>query len=420
MVINNSDITIRTATQDDVDISIKLLNANFINDSILVWIVENYAERAIAFDDFFHMYVTAGINSGIVNVAETPDLGVIGVAVWLTHDVNTDKEVEFLVKTYTTHFLNYNDIMHEHFPPVEPFFQLATTAVHSSAHGRGIGTALIAHQLNEYDKQGMPTYLEATTRRVAGGLYSRLGYQPVGQTIFFPNGSEAYPMWRPAQEPDSIFASLKQVNNAQKYPLIDSIMEFGKFDWRVLDVQDDKVLLLCDTVIELGKFNELYEAITWENSSLRKYLNEDFYNTFSLEEKSKMLRLPVPNSPNQWFGTSSGGETKDYVFLLDVDGVVKYFGDSKQLRSKNANLGYYINDNFNDARKAVDKNGTFSCWWLRTSGYLSELATFVTADGRISMGGDFVNRSSKFSAGIRPCIWVKLKEQQRASHVLLP
>ena len=409
MAISNSDITIRTATHDDVDIAIKMLNANFINDSILVWIIENCAERAIAFDDFFRMYVMAGLDSGIVNLAETPNLGVVGVAVWLTHDVNTDKEVEALVSTYTKQFLTYYDIMHEHYPPVEPFFQLATTAVDSSAHGCGIGSALIAHQLNEYDKQGMPTYLEATTRRVAGGLYSRLGYQPIGQTIFFPNGAEAYPMWRPAQEPDSIFASLKQVNITQKYPLLDSIMRFGKFDWRVLDVQDDKMLLLCDTVIESGKFNELYEAITWENSSLRKYLNGDFYNTFSLEEKSKILRLPISNYPNQWFGTSSGGETKDYVFLLGVDGVVKYFGDSKQLRSKNTNSYYYINDHFNDARRAVDRNGTLSCWWLRTSGNLPELATFVTADGRISMGGDFVNRSSKFSAGIRPSVWVKLK-----------
>ncbi|MCL2400300.1 MAG: GNAT family N-acetyltransferase [Defluviitaleaceae bacterium] len=410
MTTNNSDITIRTATHDDVDITVKLLKANFINDSILVWIIENFDKRNIAFDDFFHMYVTAGINCGIVNLAETPNLGVVGAAVWLPHDVNTDTEVETLVNTYTAEFLNYSDIMHEHYPPVEPFFQLATTAVDSSAHGCGIGGALIAHQLNEYDKLGMPTYLEATTRRVAGGLYSRLGYQPIGQTILFPNGAEAYPMWRPAQEPNSVFASLKQVNITQKYPMLDSVMQFGKFDWRVIDVQDDKALLLCDTVIESGKFHEQYEAVTWENSGLRKYLNGDFYNTFSSEEKSKILRLPISNYSNPWFGTSSGGETKDYVFLLGVDGVVKYFGDSKQLRSKNANSSYYINDHFNDARKAVDTNGMFACWWLRTSGNLPELATFITADGRISMGGDFVNRSSKYSAGIRPSIWIKLKE----------
>ena len=407
--MNDSAVVIRTATHDDVDTAVKVLKANFINDSILVWIIENYAERTIAFDDFFHMYVTAGINNGIVNLAETPDLGVIGVSVWLTHDVNTDKETEALVNKYTPQFLKYSDIMHEHYPPVEPFFQLATTAVDSSAHGCGIGSTLIAHQLNEYDKLGMPTYLEATTRRVAGGLYSRLGYQPIGQTIFFPNGAEAYPMWRPAQEPNSVFASLKQVNITKKYPLLDSIIRFGNFNWRVLDVHDDKVLLLCETVIESVKFHEQYEVITWENSSLRKYLNEDFYNAFSLGEKSKILQLPITNYPNSWFGTSSGGETRDNVFILSVEGVVKYFGDSKQLRSKNTESAYYISDHFNDSRKAVDRNGTPASWWLRTSGNLPELAVFVTHDGRISMGGDFVNRKSQFSAGVRPSIWIKFQ-----------
>jgi len=401
MTLKSTDITIRTAKHSDIDTAIKVLKANFINDTILVWIIDNHAERSLAFDDFFHMYVVAGINNGVVNIAEAPDTGIVGVAVWLAHDVNMHKETESLVRAYTANFLKYSDIMYIHHPPVEPFYHLATTAVSASAHGGGIGSALIAYQLNEFDKLGMSTYLEATTRRVAGGLYTRLGYQPIGQVIHFPNGAEAYPMWRPAQEPNSVLSCLKQISVHQKYPMIDSIMRLGKYDWRILDVQDDKALLLCDNVIESGKFHERYEAVTWENSSLRKYLNEDFYNTFNTKEQSKIILMPISNYTNPWFGTSCGGETQDNIFLLSVDCVVKYFGDSKQLRNKNENSKYYINDHFNDSRKAVDTNGIASYWWLRTSGNLPELAVFVTADGRIAMSGDFVNRSNDFSVGVR-------------------
>ena len=76
MTLKNTDTTIRTAKQSDIDTAIKILKANFINDPILVWIIDNHAERTLAFDDFFHMYVTAGINNGVVNIVEAPDMGI--------------------------------------------------------------------------------------------------------------------------------------------------------------------------------------------------------------------------------------------------------------------------------------------------------------------------------------------------------
>jgi len=408
MALKNTDITIRNATHNDIEEALQLLKANFLHDSILVWIIEDDDLRSEAFEPFFRMYVTAGVNEGVVTLAEAADGEMVGAAVWLPHDINTDEEVEMLVSKYTTNFTKYYDIMYRHFPPVESFYQLATTAVKASAHGLGIGSLMLAHQLNEYDKLGISTYLEATTRRVAGGLYTRQAYQPIGQVINFPNGAEAYPMWRPAKEPQTAPSTSKQVAIRKHYPILESIIRFGNQDWRVIDVQDDKALLISEHVLEVRAFHEQHTPITWSDSTLRAYLNHEFYNTFTAEEKAKILPMPITNYNNPWFGTDCGPETVDHLFLLSAEGVVRYFGDSKQLRAKNINSKYFINDYFNEARKATLLNGESAGWWLRTSGNLSDLAAFVTDEGRVSMSGDFVHRSNEAAPGVRPLFWLEL------------
>ncbi|MCL2224417.1 MAG: DUF6273 domain-containing protein [Defluviitaleaceae bacterium] len=411
MALKNSNITIRVATESDIDNAIKILKSHFINDSILVWIIEDFEARDKAFDDFFYMYVAAGVNSGFVDLAETPEMGIVGVMVWLPHDVDTESENDVLVKKYTKNFTTYADIMHEYYPPVAPFFQLATTAVLQSVRGMGIGGALISHGLNRFDKINMPTYLEATSRRVAGGIYTRYGYQPSGNAISFPNGAEAYPMWRPPQEAGMVTPPPK-LHITKNSTLVGGLIRFGNHKWRVLDVKDGKALILSEQVIEAGQYHENCEPVTWESSGLRKYLNTEFYSLFSKEEQSKIVSMPINNSENPWFKTGQGKETTDNIFLPSAEDAVKYFGDTKQLQKGNANSKYFISDHFNEARKAFDPNGYAACWWLRTSGNLPYQAAFVTADGRISMIGDFVNRNNNTGAGVRPALWIELEDKK--------
>ena len=45
--------------------------------------------------------------------------------------------------------------------------------------------------------------------------------------------------------------------------------------------------LLCKDILpELKPYNSKKNDITWEKCTLRKWLNNDFYNSFSEEEKS--------------------------------------------------------------------------------------------------------------------------------------
>jgi len=54
--------------------------------------------------------------------------------------------------------------------------------------GCGLGSALLDHRLADFEPVGMPTYLVATTRRCAEGVYACAGYRPLGEPIEFPEG----------------------------------------------------------------------------------------------------------------------------------------------------------------------------------------------------------------------------------------
>ena len=192
--------------------------------------------------------------------------------------------------------------------------------------------------------------------------------------------------------------------------------EFGPYSWRVLDVQNNKALILSERIIEKRPYDSGNENATWETCELRRYLNGEFYNSFSTEEKARIAEMPIPNNNNSWYGTSGGNATNDKIFLLSIEEVVKYFGDSGDLKNRKGwyeennndvlkdGKGYYINDEYNSARKAVDADGTASWWRLRSPGGYSVSAAYVGPDGRFSIGG-VVHANS---GGLRPALWLNL------------
>jgi hypothetical protein len=62
-------------------------------------------------------------------------------------------------------------------------------------------------------------------------------------------------------------------------------MRFGNYDWRILEVVNSKALLLSETVIVTLPYHRPGGCITWENCTLRQYLNNEFYNSFSPQDK---------------------------------------------------------------------------------------------------------------------------------------
>ena len=193
------------------------------------------------------------------------------------------------------------------------------------------------------------------------------------------------------------------------------VIEFGGHNWFVLDLQDDKALILTEKVIERREYHhqETFTHATWSECDLRKYLNTEFLETFSAEDRERILDTKVVTNDNQWFDKKGGEGTVDKVFLLSLEEVVKYFGDSGQLKNivkdnTNAIDVYFIRDQYNKSRIAYDKEGRASLWWLRSPGSYANFPAHVYFDGGIYVGGGnvvgFIGGSS-----VRPALWLKIE-----------
>lgn len=208
---------------------------------------------------------------------------------------------------------------------------------------------------------------------------------------------------------------------------IGEIIQFGGREWRVLDIEGSYALLLHETVIAPRQYHNDGEDVTWETSSLRAWLNGEFFDSFSETDKTRIRETYVINDNNPWTwfrwgldGRTPGGEnTMDRIFILSIDEVVRYFGDSGKLataatgageqsrdeRLARTDLGIHvfgIHDVYSAARVAYNDAGEASMWWLRTPGDLPFRAANILTDGSLGVNGI----STRSSVGPRPALWL--------------
>jgi len=163
---------------------------------------------------------------------------------------------------------------------------------------------------------------------------------------------------------------------------------FGGNEWRVLEIKTDMMLVVSEKILSTRAYNTVDEAITWERSEMRRYLNGEFYNTFSTDDKNRIIDTKIINSDNPKYNTAGGNDTIDKIFLLSLDEAERYFAD-------------------NSARTTLTNEGDESHWWLRSPGCEPTTAAYVEYDGVISYGyGHWSGVSSV--GGVRPAMWLKL------------
>jgi transcriptional regulator with XRE-family HTH domain len=214
------------------------------------------------------------------------------------------------------------------------------------------------------------------------------------------------------------------------------VIPFGKYQWRVLKIDGNSALIIAESVIEQRAYHEEFAEITWEHCDLRKYLNKQFYDTFDPLDRARILETKITDCDNPWYGTNWGNSTVDRIFLLSINEVLKYFGDSGELKSKkkwhspgdhyqdnNPNdpvlsdgphcieYGEFINDQYNDARKALYHKVYNAGWdertyWLRSPGiHLRHTTVIVGQKGELFICGADVYMSD---IGVRPALWLSL------------
>ena len=217
--------------------------------------------------------------------------------------------------------------------------------------------------------------------------------------------------------------------------------------WRVIDKQGDKLFILCDKLIDSFSFNynpnqENLDSVTWENSSVRSFLNdpEGFLSCFSEEEIAMMETTRNENKAAnealmKYWGSfhdegsakysqmavqnrSDDPQTDDKVFLLSFEEVEKYFGEASEQSNdpdypfsdmpKNDKWIAYVTKAVQDSGKGYyDFTTLGGAWMTRTLSCADpswgSQVTYISGDGQV------FNYYSYVPLFIRPAVWIKIK-----------
>lgn len=206
------------------------------------------------------------------------------------------------------------------------------------------------------------------------------------------------------------------------------IYEFGNRKWLVMYVYDKHALLLAQDIVAIQPYNQRDEEVTWENCSLRRWLNDEFYNESFSENERKLIRQVSPTIQKSATGSydisggagesafpyNNGGyfddEPTDCIFLLSFRDITKqHFSFDWPIDGK-----WTIDDKYNSERRATyNPDKDYKAWWLRDPGSTLNKATAIDANGAVQRGGIAVSSE----IGVRPAIWINLKGAPPSSSI---
>lgn len=137
-----------------------------------------------------------------------------------------------------------------------------------------------------------------------------------------------------------------------------------------------------------------YLANDWSKSSLREWLNKDFYNTaFTAEEKAQIGKTYLDNT-NTFSSKYDCAGTFDKIFTISIiDAINSDYGfDEDGSHTDFARARPATDYAKCQGVDAADTTGTLPYWWLRTTGFYGAFAFGVSPNGRIvSSGGGYYN-----------------------------
>ena len=167
-------------------------------------------------------------------------------------------------------------------------------------------------------------------------------------------------------------------------------------EWVALAKEGDKTLLVSRYALDCQPYNTSRTSVTWEDCTLRSWLNGSFLSTaFTEDEQALIDDTHVTNEDNGEYDTPGGNPTVDKVFLLSIDEVEKCFSSDDD-RACTATA--HAKD------QGVWTGSNDGCgWWLRSPGSDSGNAAPVNSDGDVYAHGCYVD--SGFTA-VRPALWV--------------
>ncbi len=167
--------------------------------------------------------------------------------------------------------------------------------------------------------------------------------------------------------------------------------KWERIKWRVLQNDGSTLFVMADKGLDCKNYNEEDADITWEDCTLRNWLNSSFYQTaFSSAEQGAVVEQNVVNDDNPEYGTEGGNNTTDKIYLLSIEEVTDpiygfckdYDTDSVSRHLKASKYAMY---------RGVFTSGAsdrlYNCdWLLRSPGHNMKYVVQIYTDG--SVGND--------------------------------
>ncbi len=165
----------------------------FHDDPALGWCFTDRDRRTSIYPAFFQVILRAYLAQGQVFTAGRFDAG----AICLPSGMKVDREqlamLDGIAGEYAPRLTTIASLTRDSHPRTPHYF-VAFIGTRPESQGRGIGSALLYHLLTRNDREGVATYLEATSplnRR----LYAEHGFETIGR-VDLPSGPSMWPMWR--------------------------------------------------------------------------------------------------------------------------------------------------------------------------------------------------------------------------------
>ena len=187
----------------------------------------------------------------------------------------------------------------------------------------------------------------------------------------------------------------------------DNDPENGKepIEWLVLAVEDGKALIISCYALDCRPYNTNTAYITWEDCTLRQWLNESFLKeAFTAEQQAAILTTSVDNSAvqgNPAWKVTGGKDTEDRIFLLSYKEAELYFDGAE---ARMCAPTEYAKTQGAYTKESSQKDGRACCWWwLRSPGHSGKNAARIGTDGNRSN-----DKVSHDNICVRPVLWVNL------------
>lgn len=166
--------------------------------------------------------------------------------------------------------------------------------------------------------------------------------------------------------------------------------ENALIEWLVLKNDGSKALLISKYALDCQQYHTSRIFGTWENCTLRKWLNGTFIsNAFSHEEQAMILST-----------TTESANKKDRVFLLSMDEAWEYFSSDSTRQCQGTAYCY---------AQGAYKTGNGHCaWWLRSPVCYSGQAAYVYDGNLRSYYGEYSCYVDNDDIAVRPALWIDL------------